>query len=223
MRLWKDKSGPCMQVLHFAFAFGAFLAPIIAKGFISEDLESDDENSTFCVGTRQEQGSGTMIINSTMLDDNGSRFRIAYWISSAIFLPTLLAYIFYAVKYNIITCCRKKSTVNKVIVNPSHDADSLDDKEEDNEIEPYKAADGRQSLIFRDDTEIEDFEDASSSTPSGGKDKTPPISTKSDRLFKVIILFLLGTFMFVYVGLEVALWKLDIYRSCQRCPELLQN
>ena len=37
MRLWGDKVGPCMQMLHFAWALGAFFAPLISKPFISEE------------------------------------------------------------------------------------------------------------------------------------------------------------------------------------------
>ena len=43
MRLWGEKSGPCMQVLHAAFALGAFLAPLIAKPFIT-DIPDTQEN-----------------------------------------------------------------------------------------------------------------------------------------------------------------------------------
>jgi len=37
MRLWGEKVGPCMQLLHFAWALGAFFAPLISKPFISEE------------------------------------------------------------------------------------------------------------------------------------------------------------------------------------------
>ena len=33
MWMWGDKSGPCMQFLHFAYAFGAFIAPLISNAF----------------------------------------------------------------------------------------------------------------------------------------------------------------------------------------------
>ena len=48
MRLWGEKVGPCMQVLHFSFALGTFIAPLISKPFISEERASaDGANSTF--------------------------------------------------------------------------------------------------------------------------------------------------------------------------------
>ena len=48
MRLWGEKVGPCMQVLHFSFALGTVIAPLISKPFISEEKASaDGANSTF--------------------------------------------------------------------------------------------------------------------------------------------------------------------------------
>ena len=46
MRMWRDKSGPCMQFLHFAFAFGAFIAPLISKPFISDVSIKETTNHT---------------------------------------------------------------------------------------------------------------------------------------------------------------------------------
>ena len=43
MRLWGEEVGPSMQVLHFSFALGAFIAPLISKPFLS----ADGANSTF--------------------------------------------------------------------------------------------------------------------------------------------------------------------------------
>ena len=49
MRMWGDKSGPCMQFLHASFAFGAFIAPLISKPFIQGIPDSDDEYNTSLV------------------------------------------------------------------------------------------------------------------------------------------------------------------------------
>ena len=46
MRMWGDKSGPCMQFLHFAFAFGAFIAPLISKPFISDVAIKETTNQS---------------------------------------------------------------------------------------------------------------------------------------------------------------------------------
>ena len=46
MRMWGEKSGPCMQFLHAAFAFGAFIAPLITKPFIQDIPNKDDDHDT---------------------------------------------------------------------------------------------------------------------------------------------------------------------------------
>ena len=46
MRLWGEKSGPCMQFLHAAFAVGAFLAPLIAKPFITDIPDTQEDFNT---------------------------------------------------------------------------------------------------------------------------------------------------------------------------------
>lgn len=47
MRLWGDKSGPCMQFLHAAFAIGAFVAPLISKPFIQDTTDTPDTSPVF--------------------------------------------------------------------------------------------------------------------------------------------------------------------------------
>ena len=49
MRLWGEKSGPCMQLLHAAFAVGAFIAPLIAKPFITDITDSQEHHNTSLV------------------------------------------------------------------------------------------------------------------------------------------------------------------------------
>ena len=46
MRLWGDKSGPCLQFLHAVFAFGAFIAPLIAKLFIQDIPDTEEDYNT---------------------------------------------------------------------------------------------------------------------------------------------------------------------------------
>lgn len=63
MRLWGDKSGPCMQLLHAAFAIGAFTAPLIAKPFIQDIADTEDDYNTslvFNVSCSNENFTETM-------------------------------------------------------------------------------------------------------------------------------------------------------------------
>ena len=60
MRMWGDKSGPCMQFLHFAFAFGAFIAPLISKPFIRDLSNLDKTNQSLVTNFSCANGSSTM-------------------------------------------------------------------------------------------------------------------------------------------------------------------
>ena len=59
MRLWGKKCGPCLQFLHAAFALGAFLAPLIAKPFITDipDTLVEDLNTSLVFNVSCGQGS----------------------------------------------------------------------------------------------------------------------------------------------------------------------
>ena len=88
LKMWREDSGPCMQMLHFGFALGAFAAPLIARQFLSE-LLPDDVNST------------SINLNGSEIEHGESQFYIAYWVSSSLFVPTLCAFIYYACKCEI--------------------------------------------------------------------------------------------------------------------------
>ncbi len=90
MKMWKDKAGPCMQFLHFAFALGAFFAPLLAKPFLSEEVGDTDT------------------ANSDQEDSNSLLFAWAYWIAASIFVPPLLAFMYYAIKFELVPRFRKE-------------------------------------------------------------------------------------------------------------------
>ena len=188
LRLWKDKSGPCMQVLHFAFAFGAFIAPLIAKQFISEEKDKS-ENCTESMNTgniSDSEGSGYCDTS-----DDSSDFQIAYWITSALFLPTIIAYLFYAIKYDIFgRCCNKK--LHEAVQSDDNSSLNSEDVCPDDNMSP-------ENNISTDNASSETFPEES--TPAYTKNK-------QNRLFTIIIIIQLSIFMFIYVGLEVSFGSL---------------
>jgi len=46
LRLWGKESGPYMQAMHFAFALGGFLAPLLSQAFIGETTDLLNSNMT---------------------------------------------------------------------------------------------------------------------------------------------------------------------------------
>ena len=206
MRLWGEKVGPSMQLLHFAYALGAFLAPVISKPFLSEEISgTNSSNISFQLANltcsdhwndTQGLGSGELLdmyvynhtdcmelVNSTcvvlaarsnltreelssvILDGlidcsnmttmpslQGDLIRWPYWISASFFILPLLAFAYYAIKFELMRCCTVR--------------------------------------------------DISNSTPSSESIKKP--ATKLPFVYKVISYSLLFLFMFLYVGLEAS-------------------
>ena len=147
MPLWGDKSGPCMQILHFSWAFGAFIAPLIAKHFIQEQQDSDlpgynitclelptqlptpvsnsDCFQLFNITCKNltsfaPMDSGVELnfanFNCTMNSDNepSSLFIYAYFITASLYLPSLAAFMYYAVRREYLQkCCFKKTVIQE--------------------------------------------------------------------------------------------------------------
>ena len=226
MRLWGDKSGPCMQVLHFCFAFGAFLAPLIAKDFINDEQESDgmesnkiitaicdsflnstsditsgfdlndyipyvnetdcfqllydvchnvsdvvvhDYTSVDSAVTNCSLKFNTTSGNSELIDT--SRFKYAYLISSTFFILPLLAFIYYALRYEILSksYCRKQEIEVQI----------LNEEDKDEEIEKPQP-----------------------------KPKVKQSMSRGTVVYTVVLFTLLFLFMFIYVGMEVSFGSL---------------
>ncbi len=192
-----------MQVLHFCFAFGAFIAPLVAKTFVTEQSEdllavnATDYNVSFsCEDTLNGTLSSDKNIDLLMLDeikvddisscmdkihstcqnltassvitvsnnctliygDDGftSNFAWAYWIASTLFVPSLIAFIYFAISKEFSKKCSKRNEVEI--------------SEEDEEAKKNKSN----------------------------------TSSKQAAWFLIIMFTLLFIFMFLYVGLEVA-------------------
>ena len=205
MRLWGEKVGPSMQLLHFAYALGAFFAPIISKPFLSEEMDgvnssnisfqlanltcSNNWNGTLDFGSGElldmyvynrtdcmelvnrtcfvlTAGSNLTRELSSVIPDGfidcsnmttlsplqGDLIRWPYWISASFFLLPLLAFAYYAIKFELMQCCTVR--------------------------------------------------DVSNSTPSSESVKKP--TTKLPFVYKFITYSLLFFFMFLYVGLEAS-------------------
>ena len=174
MRLWGSKSGPCMQILHFSWAFGAFVAPLIAKYFIREIAKDENMNTMDNVSCSDistitsatvDSTTATPIISGVDYDcflvfinachnltnssyhvdepnltefncsvinrpnsETSTDFRFAYFIAASLFLPSLIAFIFYSVRRECFgKCCtklaitRRQSEVPRVEHSPSEE------------------------------------------------------------------------------------------------------
>ena len=207
-----------MQILHFSWAFGAFIAPLIAKRFIREipDNETNDMTYNLTCSDIWTNTSTTMAESTTdtptasgvdydcflgfieacnnftnssyyyidSLEDPNladfnctmttsaslgapTDFRFAYFIAASLFLPSLVAFIFYAVRRECFGKCYTKLAIAR-----------------------------RQSEL----KQIQKMDSAhASSEDEYGK---PPLC------FTILLFSQLFCFMFLYVGLEAGFGSL---------------
>ena len=144
MKVWKNKdTGPIMQFIHFTFAFGAFLAPLFSKPFISDSESvarniscaniSTSINSTcwnnvynMCAA----EGSGQMADIFVIVDCSSSAssmfFGYAYWISVIPLLIPLPPLLYYGFKQQC--CCpvlfKRKQSLNVTAEDETSDENS---------------------------------------------------------------------------------------------------
>jgi FHS family Na+ dependent glucose MFS transporter 1 len=218
MRMWGDKSGPCMQFLHASFAFGAFIAPLVSKPFIQDIQDTDDEYNTslvfnvsctddnftdvsYCddiasVGcvcmdavTEACNKTSTDVINIyynissnasnctviTETENFTSQFGWAYWISAMILIIPLLAFIYFAVRYDITDYCNRKKRT-------SQEEETTEDRDDQD--------------LLNDDSTQESTAVVSTPTPSNTK-----FTLKTYKYPAFVLLF---SFIFAYVGSEVS-------------------
>ncbi len=217
MRLWKDKSGPCMQILHFAYAFGAFIAPLVAKQFISGDpSDSTDTSNPLPLTTP------TSIISNDTLPDSAEsfKFKYAYWILSLTYVPTLTTYAYFSVKFDFLK--KRSSTAEAALSKDKDDTSQVEyirrrgKKSKDITMEDFSEETCKGSEISKnhsDDESSSEKEELIFVKKSSSETKVSPdemekniLSSKAALLnrYKYAILLLLATFLLVYVGLEVA-------------------
>lgn len=207
------------------------MAPLIAKRFISEELE-DSSNSTTTTGSGWGQDSGLRGSGVGMeLGQNGteqeSKFQVAYYIASSIYIPTLLAYGFYAAKYNILGVWQRRrrtlsSSQENIVLLGDGEGREEEEKEKgmegkEEEEEEGEERIGLQSMRSGSASDTDSQDNPQNSLQNASHSNTLPLSSnqqpefsgaddsvKRSKLYKFGMVTLLALFMLVYVGLEVA-------------------
>ena len=84
LNVWGEKSPPYMQALHFLFALGSFIAPLIAKPFLQENIVptnncANTNSSQYCASNNSIGDSSNNLCFSS---SSGNTFPVkwAFWI-----------------------------------------------------------------------------------------------------------------------------------------------
>ena len=127
--LWKGaKNGdPYLHSIHFAFAFGAFVAPIIAEPFLcnkSSSIEMEENLNT--LQTEQSQIQNSSIESSACFQNHYSisGMHILYPIIGITALLSSFGYLVYAIKH-----FQEDTDEKKIYVNKQEKAEQIDKKE----------------------------------------------------------------------------------------------
>ena len=138
-----------MQLIHFAFALGAFLAPLIAKPFLSEVVsytnmscaelmniyDSGTHNTSHCIAMTIENcsnasnmydSSSADIITIQCPPEPSLYFAWAIWITTIPLLIPLPAFIFYACRDQCIWKFTSTKTVNNGVDGVKTNTDQID-------------------------------------------------------------------------------------------------
>ena len=98
-----------MQILHFSWAFGAFIAPLVAKQFIQEvseecrNLTSGNIDELNCTSYPDWNVSAS---SNTSYSEAPSQFSYAYYVTASLFIPSLVAFLYFAVRHECVgRCC----------------------------------------------------------------------------------------------------------------------
>ena len=116
LQLWGDSSGPYLQALHFFFAIGATLAPIVANPFI---IDFNETNTTETFNINVTTTAGTLHIdmnNNTSSSSSGQsafpEVAWAYIIGGIYCMMISMVFVFFAIFFrSLINISEQKDTI----------------------------------------------------------------------------------------------------------------
>ena len=126
LRLWSVKSPPYTQALHFAFASGSFVAPILAKPF----LTTLPSNTSADAALRECTANGRSSANvSDVCGVNYTpNFQYSFWISAILLFVSSLGYFYFRLAVRL---CPSKVDRTKKLGLGNNDGDESNESQED--------------------------------------------------------------------------------------------
>ena len=212
IRVLRQKSGPSMQLIHFALAFGFFLTPIIAKPFVTPNSFDNNTNQSNCSIVNESEswqsGSGPVFKdynhlelhckNSTLNANNSSSlfFGWVYMISAFPLLLPIPFFIFFGISNETsrYICTQTDSTTveDEEDIEQNDDSNTLEDTSKDSLLDISKDS----SLVT-----LENSSQTLLDVPEQQESK--PHLYPDSLLYKFLALMLIALFTFFYVGYEM--------------------
>lgn len=219
IRVLRQKSGPSMQLIHFAVAFGFFITPIIAKPFVTPNSFDNNTNQSNCsfvnVTGSWQSGSGPIYDkyihielhckNSTLNANNSSSlfFGWVYMISAFPLLLPIPVFIFFGIKSQ---CSNETS---KCISTQTYQTTVEDEEDTEQEVDSSTLEDiskdslldiSKDRLLITSENNLQTLQDVSE------QQEYKPRLYPDSLLYKFLALILVALFTFFQVGYEMTLF-----------------
>ena len=222
IRVLQQKSGPSMQLIHFALAFGFFLTPIIAKPFVTPNSFDNNTNQSNCSVVNEtgswQSGSGPIFdrynhlelhcMNSTLNVNNSSSlfFGWVYMISAIPLLLPIPVFIFFGIKSqcsietskHICTQTNPTTVEDEEDTEQKVDSSTLEDTSKDSLLDISK-----NRLLITSENSSETLQDSLQDVAEQQEYKPRARLYPDSLLYKFLALTLVALFTFSYVGYEM--------------------
>ena len=180
LQLWRSKSAPYLQALHFAFGLGAFISPLMAEPFLINTANSSDSfHNHRHFEACPNSGNGSSDSRGNVSELCGSNYKptfaASYYIAASFLLVTAVGFVYYAFRLNV---CRGGSSRRPTSV--------VDAKRLNRPVSESNPDDGGETS------------EESEKWKSGTRNYA-----NASRSYVYQILALLFFFYFAYVGIEV--------------------
>ena len=113
LQTWGDKSGPYMQTLHFSFALGTTIVPLVAIPFIMDVEHNDNANTTatYNINITDNDNANTTVVASTMLTTSFVAFEKFYGVTY-IFIICAVVTVLVGLSFLYLYCFHRHSSVS---------------------------------------------------------------------------------------------------------------
>ena len=120
--IWGNQCGPYVQMLHFIFAFGSILAPLIIKPFLGEQIDENNSKLNSSLPSNNENISftsdnQTITLSPIQIEAYQTKIWIPYMIGGVMIICCAIVML-------MIFCIKKYETPMQTIAKPCDDRET---------------------------------------------------------------------------------------------------